>query len=182
MKNIILARRYAKALFAVATESDSFDEYAKALNDFADMFQKYPEVRDGLTNPVYPLEVREKVMDYLVETMAVSGVIKNFLNLVVHKKRAAVLPDIAESFQALVDEKRNICQGTVVSAMEMGSELKDKVQATLEKITGKKVVLTSEVDPSIIGGIIAKVGDLVLDGSLSSQLLGLKESIKGVNN
>ncbi len=182
MKNIILANRYAKALFSVAAETDAFDDYSKAMNDFAETFNGSPEVRDGLSNPVYPMEVRVKVMDYLVETMKLDGVIKNFLNLVVQKNRAAVLPDIAEAFQALVDEKRNICQGTVVSAMEMGAELKDKVQATLEKITGKKVILSSKVDPSIIGGIVAKVGDLVLDGSLSSQLLGLKESIKGVNN
>lgn len=182
MKNIILANRYAKAIFSVAGETDAFDEYSKALNDFSETYKAYPEVQDGLTNPVYPLDVRVKVMDYLVESMGLTGVIKNFLNLVVQKNRAAVLPDIAEAFQALVDEKRNICQGTVVSAMELGAELKDKVQATLEKITGKKVILTSEVDPSIIGGIVAKVGDLVMDGSLSSQLLGLKESIKGVNN
>ncbi len=182
MKNIILANRYAKAVFSVASETDAFDEYSKALNDFSETYKAYPEVQDGLTNPVYPLDVRVKVMDYLVENMGFTGVIKNFLNLVVQKKRAAVLPDIAEAFQALVDEKRNICKGTVVSAMELGAELKDKVQATLEKITGKKVILASEVDPSIIGGIVAKVGDLVMDGSLSSQLLGLKESIKGVNN
>jgi len=182
MKNIILANRYAKAIFSVAGETEAFDEYSKALNDFSETYKAYPEVQDGLTNPVYPLDVRVKVMDYLVESMGLTGVIKNFLDLVVQKNRAAVLPDIAEAFQALVDEKRNICQGTVVSAMELGAELKDKVQATLEKITGKKVILTSEVDPSIIGGIVAKVGDLVMDGSLSSQLLGLKESIKGVNN
>jgi len=182
MKNTILAKRYAKALFSVASEADAFDDYSKALNEFSEAFNKYPEIRDGLTNPVYPLDVRVKVMDYLVESLGATGVIKNFLNLVVQKKRADVLPDIAESFQALVDEKRNICQGTVVSAMELKPELKDKVQTTLEKITGKKVILSTEVDPAIIGGIVAKVGDLVLDGSLRSQLLGLKESIKGVNN
>ncbi len=179
MKNVILAKRYAKALFSVAGETDAYDEYSRALRDFAEAYRAYPEVQDGLTNPVYPLDARIKVMDYLVEKIGVSGVVRNFLNLVVQKKRAAVLPDIAESFQALVDEKRNICQGTVVSAMEMGLELQGKVRGTLEKITGKRVILTAKVDPSIIGGIIAKVGDLVLDGSLSSQLLGLKESIIG---
>ncbi len=182
MKNTILAKRYAKALFSVADEEDAFDEYSKALKDFSDTFKASAEVRDGLTNPVYPLDVREKVMDYLVEKMGLSGVVRNFLNLVVQKKRAAVLPDIAEAFQGLVDERRNVCQGTVVSAMALSADLKDKVQATLEKITKKKVILSTAVDPAIIGGIIAKVGDLVMDGSLKSQLLGLKESIKGVNN
>lgn len=179
MKNTILANRYAKALFSVAKEENAFDAYAKALNTFAAAYQATPEVRDGLTNPLYPVDVRAKVMDYLVKAMGAEGVVKNFLNLVVQKKRAEHLPEIAEAFQALVDKQRNICQGTVVSAMELSGDLKEKVQGTLEKITGKKVVLTTQVDPAIIGGIIAKVGDLVLDGSIRSQLLGLKESIKG---
>ena len=179
MKNTILANRYAKALFSVAQEQDAFDDYAKALNDVAELFEKIPEVRDGLTNPLYPMDVKEKVMAHIIKSLGASDVIKNFLNLVVQKRRAAVLPEIAEAFQILIDKQRNICQGKVVSAMEIDSGLKDKVQATLEKITGKKVVLTTEVDPTIIGGIIAKVGDLVLDGSIKSQLQGLKESIKG---
>lgn len=179
MKNTILANRYAKALFAVAKEEDAFDIYAKSLNEFAAAYHETPELRDGLTNPLYPVDARAKVMDYIVNAMGADGVVKNFLTLVVRKKRAGVLPEIAEAFQALVDKQRHICQGTVVSAMELSGDLKKKVQGTLEKITGKKVVLTTQVDPAIIGGIIAKVGDLVLDGSIRSQLLGLKESIKG---
>jgi len=179
MKNSILANRYAKALFSVAQEENAFDEYAKSLNEIAQAMIAQPEVKDGLTNPVYPLDVRAKVMDYIAEAQGACQVIKNFLNLVLQKKRAAFLPEIAEAFQILIDSQRNICQGTVLTAMPLTVELNDKVQATLEKLTGKKVVLSTKVDPTILGGIIAKVGDLVLDGSIRSQLQGLKESIKG---
>jgi F-type H+-transporting ATPase subunit delta len=103
----------------------------------------------------------------------------NFFKLLVQKRRANILPDVAEVFQAMVDEDRNMCQGTVVTATELSPELSEKVKATLEKITGKQVALATGVDPSIIGGIVAKVGDLVLDGSIKSQLAGLKESIVG---
>ena len=103
----------------------------------------------------------------------------NFLNLLVQKKRAGVLPDIAEVFRMMVDVEMNVCQGSVVTATELSGDLQEKLQATLEKITGKKVVLSTQVDPAIIGGMVAKVGDLVLDGSLITQLKGLKESIKG---
>ena len=179
MKNSILANRYAKALFSVAQEENAFDEYAKALHEVASVMMAVPEVKDGLTNPMYPVDVRCKVMAHIAKTMSASLVVWNFLDLVVRKKRAAFLPEIAEAFQVLIDVQRNICQGTVVSAMPLSAELNAKVQATLEKITGKQVVLSSQVDPSIIGGIVAKVGDLVLDGSIRSQLQGLKESIKG---
>ena len=179
MKNTILANRYAKALFAVAQETDAFDEYNKVLSEVATVFVGQAEVKDGLTNPLYPVDVRAKVMDHIIAAAGATGVIKNFLTLVVEKKRAEFLPEIAEAFQALIDAQRNICQGSVVTATEINAELKDKVQATLEKITGKTVVLTTEVDPAIVGGIIAKVGDLILDGSIKSQLQGLKESIQG---
>ncbi len=179
MKNSILANRYAKALFSVAQEENAFDEYAKSLSEVAAAISAQPEVKDGVTNPMYPVDVRCKVMAYIAETIGASQVIKNFLDLVLIKKRAAFIPDIAEAFQVLIDTQRNICQGTVVTAMPLSPELSDKLQTTLEKITGKKVVLSTKVDPSIVGGLIAKVGDLVLDGSIRSQLQGLKESIKG---
>ncbi|MCD6389392.1 MAG: F0F1 ATP synthase subunit delta [Desulfobulbaceae bacterium] len=179
MKNAILAKRYAKALFAVGKEEDSFDEYTEALNGFAEMYSTIPEVLDGLTNFIYPQDVREKVMADLVKATGLTGVMANFMNLLAQKRRADVLPDIAETFQAMVDEEHNVCQGTVVTATEIDDDLKEKVKETLEKLTGKQVTLKTEVDDSIIGGMVAKVGDLVLDGSIKTQLAGLKDSIKG---
>ena len=179
MKNEILAKRYAKALFVVGTEENALDEYAETLQAFADLYASTPEVVDGLTNRVYPADVRQKVMTEIVKSAGVSNIMANFLNLLAEKNRANVLPEIASSFQAMVDEERNICQGTIVSAKELQPAMQEKAKETLEKITGKQVVLKTEIDESIIGGIIAKVGDLVLDGSIKTQLEGLKESIKG---
>jgi F-type H+-transporting ATPase subunit delta len=179
VKNTVLAKRYGKALFAVGKEEGGFDDYAKALNSMAELYVSTPEVSDALTNPMYPVDARAKVMDHLIGVLGCSQIMGNFFKLLVQKKRANILPDVAEVFQAMVDADKNMCQGTVVAAMELSPELNDKVKAILEKITGKQVLLTTEVDPSILGGIVAKVGDLVLDGSIKSQLAGLKESIKG---
>ena len=181
MRNTILAKRYAKALFAVGSEENLLDEFAAGLNQLKEVFTEVPEVGDALTNPLYPLEARTKVMDHLIATLKfkASTLMGNFLHLLVQKKRAAIIPEVADAFQAMVDAERNICKGKVVSAIALSEPLQAKVQQALEKMTGKKVVLTSEVDSSIIGGIIAKVGDLVLDGSIKTQLTRLKESIKG---
>ncbi len=179
MRNVIVAKRYAKALFAVGKEENALDDFSQALNSLASLFEAQPEVPDALTNPMYPLEVRTKVMADIAKAMKVSEVMARFLDLLVQKKRADVVPEVAVSFQGLVDEDRNVAHGSVVSASKLSKGLQDKVQAALEKITGKQVVLSTEVDPSIIGGFVAKVGDLVMDGSIKSQLTGLKESIKG---
>lgn len=179
MNNTVLAKRYAKALFQVGKEENALDDFSKTLSEMAALYTEMPEVVDGLTNPLYPQEVREKVMEHLVGAMKASILMANFLNLLVQKRRADVLPEIAMVFKALVDDDRNMCQGTVISASEISSDLNEKIKATLEKITGKQVVVSNEVDPTIIGGIIARVGDLVMDGSIKTQLKGLEESIKG---
>jgi F-type H+-transporting ATPase subunit delta len=179
VKQTILAKRYAKALFAIGKEDGKYETYNEALQAFADLFTATPEVKDALTNPLYPLDVREKAMAAMVKSMDMDKIMGNFLNLLVEKKRADILPEIAEGFQIMVDEDKNISHGSVISAVKLDKKLQNKVQATLEKLTGKKVELTASVDPSIIGGIIAKVGDLVLDGSIKTQLAGLKGSIKG---
>lgn len=179
MKNTVLAKRYAKALFSVAGEEGASAGYARALNDMAQLYAAVPELGDALSNPLYPLEVREKVLEALLPSLGASRMMGNFFRLLVQKRRAVIIPDVAEVFQDMVDAENNTCQGTLISAMEIDAALNAKVKATLEKITGKQVLLTTKVDPSIIGGIIAKVGDLVLDGSIRTQLACLKESIKG---
>ena len=179
MKNTVLGKRYAKALFQVGKDENALDKFSKILAELAQVFTDTPEVVDGLTNPLYPQEVREKVMAHIVKATKAPEMMGNFLNLLVQKRRADVLPEIAEVFQTMVDEERNMCQGTVVSATKISGSLNKKIKATLEKITGKEVAVTNEIDPSIIGGIVAKVGDLVLDGSIKTQLTDLKESIKG---
>jgi len=178
VKNTVLAKRYAKALFAVGKEDNKLDAYNEGLQALARLVGD-PGILDALTNPVYPVDVRAKVMGSLAEAVKADQVMARFLDLLVEKRRAAVLADIAEVFLQMVDEDHNRCRGTMVTAIEVDGALGDQVKATLEKITGKQVELSRVVDPAIIGGMIAQVGDLVLDGSIKTQLQGLKDSIKG---
>jgi F-type H+-transporting ATPase subunit delta len=179
VKQTILAKRYAKAIFTVGQEQKKYEKYNDVLQGLAGLYTTHPEVIDALTNPLYPMDVKEKVMQGIVASMKVDKIMGNFLNLLVQKKRAQILPEIAAAYQTMVDEAKNISHGNVISAIELSDQLKANVQKILEKLTGKKVELTTSVDPSIIGGIIAQVGDLVLDGSIKTQLAGLKDSIKG---
>lgn len=179
MRQTILARRYAKALFSLGKEKNKLEKYNEALSAIAALYDEVPEVGDSLTNPLYPLEARQKVMEKIAQAAKADAILTAFLNLLIEKQRAGALQDIARELQVMVDKDQNISHGEVVSAIELDSDLQEKIQAMLEKITGNKVILETRVDPSIIGGIIAKVGDLVFDGSIKTQLNGLKESIKG---
>ncbi|BCO10128.1 ATP synthase subunit delta [Desulfolithobacter dissulfuricans] len=160
-------------------EQGKAEEYAEKLSEIAALFEEAEGVADALTNPLYPLEARQKVMAKIAESAGADAILTRFLDLLVEKKRAGILPDIALEMKAMVDREQGISHGSLISAIQLDASLLEKIQATLEKITGTKVILETQVDPSIIGGIIAKVGDLVLDGSIKTQLNGLKESIKG---
>ena len=106
MRQTILAKRYAKALFAVGREEEKSKAYSETLNVLGDFLEKYPEAMDGLTNPLYPMELREKVIAHLISELQADQFMGNFLNLVVQKKRADILPEIADEFQVLVDIDR----------------------------------------------------------------------------
>ena len=178
MRQTILAQRYARALFSLGKEKGKNESYSKALGAIAELY-KEESIENALINPLYPVEARQKVMAKIGELAQADTIMARFLDLLVEKKRADILPDIAAEMRVMVDQEQNISHGSVVSAIKLDDKLKGKIQQTLEKITGNKVILEASVDPTIIGGVIAKVGDLVLDGSIKTQLNGLKESIKG---
>lgn len=180
MKQTILARRYAKAIFQLGKEQGKTKDYSDMLAAIASLYKNVDDgVSDALNNPLYPQNARQQVMGKIAESVGADTLMTRFLQLLVDKKRADILPDIACEMQVMVDKDQNISHGSIVSAIELDQTLLNKIQATLEKLTGTKVILETQVDPSIIGGIVAKVGDLVLDGSIKTQLNGLKEAIKG---
>jgi len=129
VRQTILAKRYAKALFAVGQEEGKSEAFSETLNVLGDFLENYPEAMDALTNPLYPMELREKVMAHLISELQADQLAGNFLNLVVQKKRADILPEIATEFQILVDDDQNISRGNVISATEISGELQTKVQS-----------------------------------------------------
>ncbi|MGI9569897.1 MAG: ATP synthase F1 subunit delta, partial [Desulfobulbia bacterium] len=102
MKQTILAKRYAKALFAIGKEEGTYEAYSETLKAVAELFESTPEVEDALTNPLYPVDIREKAMSTIVDSMDADKIMSNFLNLLVEKKRAGILPEIADEFKIMV--------------------------------------------------------------------------------
>lgn len=173
-----MAKRYAKALFSVGKEEDKLEAYQKELNGFAQALQASPELRDALTNPVYPTDMKARLMSDLAGAFKLSPIMTNFMKLLVEKRRILYVPDIAELYQRLTDELTGVKRAVVTAPMPLSEDMKRGIQEALEKATGKKVVLAVEEDPSIIGGLVVRAGDMVWDGSVRTQLLDIKEIIK----
>jgi F-type H+-transporting ATPase subunit delta len=178
VKNLTIARRYAKALLIIGKEDGQAETYGKELDGFAKMMAKEKELEQAICNPLYGASGRKKVLETVIGKVGISKIVSSFLLLLFDKGRFDFLGDINEFYQKLADELKGVLQASLVSASELTSETVEKIRTTLSKRTGKDIILQVEQDPGLIGGIVSRIGDLVLDGSIKSQLLNMRESLK----
>ena len=178
MKNLAIARRYAKALLLIGKEDGHTETYRKELAEVSILIEKEKSLEQAINNPLYNAEGRKKVLVSIIEKMGLSGVMKSFLTLLFDKGRFVYLSSINDFYQKLADELKGISRASLVSATELSSETVEKIRATLSEKTGKDIILDVEEDPDLIGGIVTRIGDLVLDGSIKTQLLNMRESLK----
>jgi F-type H+-transporting ATPase subunit delta len=178
--DMTVARRYAKALLTMGKEDDHYKEYGEGLSGFAHLLEREPELRDALLNPIHSREDRRKLLLRMIDLLQLPLLVSNLLQLLLDKHRLNVVDGVAQAYQEMVDEVENVSRARVKAAIVLDDATQDRLRRTLEKLTGSTVVMEVEEDPNIIGGIVAKVGDLVLDGSVRSQINSLRESlIKG---
>jgi F-type H+-transporting ATPase subunit delta len=176
--NARIARRYAKALLSIGREDGQAETYKKDLEGFATLFDKNPQLEMAITNPLYNAESRGKVLAAVIERVGPSPMMVSFLSLLFDKNRIQHLRDIYTFYEKLTDEMANIVRANVVSAVELPEKTIGKIKKALSDKTGKEVALEATVDPSLIGGVVTKIGDLVLDGSVRTQLISLKETLQ----
>lgn len=178
MISLRIARRYAKALLAIGRENGQAETYKEELEGFVKLLEERKELDMAITNPLYDAEGRKKVLQAVVERAGLSQVMTSFLSLLFDKGRIQYLRDIYAFYEKLTDELANIVRADLVSASDLPEETIEKIRAALAQKTGKEVKMDVKVDPGLIGGAVTKIGDLVLDGSVRSQLKSLKESLQ----
>ena len=178
MKNLIVAKRYAKALLLIGKEDGKAETYREELDGFTALIAREKELGLAITNPLYDIAGRKKVLLAIVEKLNLSTMLKSFLLLLFDKRRIGFLSNINYFYQQLADELKGVARAGLVSATELSSETVEKVRSALSKMTGKKILLEVNLDSELIGGIVTTIGDLVLDGSIKTQLLNMRESLK----
>jgi len=172
-----IARRYAKALLELAVEQNAVDKVTRELLELAQTWEANRELRDIFENPAFSSDVRRKVLEGLSQRMALSVLVKNTLMLLSDRRRMRHVPDLSEAFQALAEARSGKVRAEVVSARDMSETYYAQLQQALEAVTGRKVVLVKRRDPTLIGGVITRVGDQVFDGSISARLRELKDQL-----
>jgi F-type H+-transporting ATPase subunit delta len=174
-----LAKRYARALLQIGKEQGSLDVYAHDLTALAGMVQTSKDFREILANPVFTKDDKKRIAGRIMDMSNIDPMVANFVNVLIDRKRIDRLMSIEKAFSEQMDELNGITRGEVVSAEELSDEELGRVTAALSATSGKQVMVTTRVDPELIGGLMAKVGDMLFDGTIRTQLNQLKESLKG---
>lgn len=177
MRTTAAARRYAKALFSIAQEDDAVDQIRAEMTAFGEMIAESKELADALLTPLHPVEERKRVLGALCREAGFSNTIRNFMAFLVDQRRLVDFDGIREEYERLADELSGVLTAEVFCASALGDDREERLRRALSAATGRDVRLDIQLDPELIGGVIAKVGDVVFDGTLRAQLGQLRATM-----
>lgn len=171
-----VSRRYAQAFFALAQETGNIDKFESELQAVVEAINETGELKKVMEHQLVSPDEKKAIIN-AVFAQEISETTMNFLDIVIDKYRATYIPGIYEEFVAYANHTRNMIDARVKSAVELTDSDLDTIKSKLADMTGKTVRVQSELDPSLIGGVVVRIGDKVVDGSLAGRLAKLKENL-----
>jgi F-type H+-transporting ATPase subunit delta len=174
----VAAKRYAEAAYLLAREHGNEDAWSAGLAAMAALFgdeRAKPLFESTLVPPNQKIALVERVF------AGVDPLVLNLARLLVRRRRTSLGPQIGEAFQELIDQAKGISHATVTSAVPLSTDDRRTVEQKLREITGGEVILDTQVDESILGGLVVRIGDRLIDGSTRSRLIALKQRLEGAS-
>lgn len=170
-----VAATYAEALYEAAVGANALDQVASGVGDFAAAFDESAELRAALGNPEVDHARKRAIVTALSE--GAHPHVTNLLKVLVDRGRITELPEIAAAFQARVARAESRLDVEAVTAIPLPADLRERIVASIAEKTGQSVTLTESVDPDIVGGLVLKVGEAVVDGSVRSRIEDLRRDL-----
>jgi F-type H+-transporting ATPase subunit delta len=174
-----IARRYATALADVTTDRREEKEVQNELDQWAGMMESNPQLKEVFANPTIVYDHKRKVLEDLIARTRPRETTSSFLRVLLKNQRLAQLRDIVDRYIQVLDERSGVLAGSVTTARPIPEELKRTLHETLSAATGHTVRLSFETDEKIIGGMVARIGSTVFDGSVESHLERLADGLVG---
>lgn len=172
-----ISRRYARALMAIGVANSTYEMLGRELRDLAGAMQCSPELTVSLSHPAFKRDDREGLLDAVLKRISATKVTRNFTMLLLDHGRLDIIPDISRELDAMIDDKAGRINAFITSATKLSAMQVRQLKMALEGLSGKSVQMEQAEDPELLGGIVAKVGDVVYDGSLRSQLERMREGL-----
>ena len=170
--------RYATALFELARDQKSVDSIKVDLDRFEAMLVDSADLRRLVRSPVFAAEAQLRALSAVLDQAGISGISANFLKVLTANRRLFAVADVIRAFRALVARFKGEATADVTVAETLNDRNLDALKAALKTVTGKDVALNVKVDPSIIGGLVVKLGSRMVDSSLRTKLNSIKHAMK----
>jgi len=178
MTNKTAAIRYARALLDVAVkEKANLEQIERDLAEFAGLFTQHPSLAKVMLNPAVPVPRKKAVVAELMARANPAPILAKLLALLAERDRLVLLPDLLASYRERLLDHQNVVRAEVTTAAPIEADRAKAIESGLAKMTGRTVTLSTRVDPSIIGGVVARIGSTVYDGSVTRQLEKMKEQL-----
>lgn len=179
MSSQTVARRYASALADVVIERREEREVQNEVEHWASMIDSNPQLKEVFANPTVAYDQKQSVLEALISRTRVRDTTASFLRVLLRNQRLAQLPEVATRFGQILDERGGIVAAEITTARPIPEELKKTLHETLASATGRTVRLTFATDESIIGGLVARIGSTIFDGSVENHLERLADGLAG---
>jgi F-type H+-transporting ATPase subunit delta len=177
--NKTAATRYARALLDVAVkENAKLDQIETDLAQFVELFTQHPTLAKVLFNPAVPVPRKRAAVAELLKHTSFSPILTKLIALLADRDRLVLLPDLLESYRDRLLDHQNVVRAVVTTAVAIDAAQTDAIQRGLATLTGRTVRLSMQIDPSIIGGVIARIGSTVYDASVTRQLEKMRETLE----
>ena len=175
----VIANRYAEALFQLSEEENITKEIYNELHDVVEVIKNNKELDNVLKSPLVAKNEKTQLIEALFNNK-INNDLKNFLKILVEKGRISSLKSIELTFKELLNDKHNIIEGTVISAIALTEKQVKELEEKLSKKYNKHVTLENEVDQSILGGVLVRLGNTQIDGSVKTRLNNIKDQLTQV--
>ncbi len=172
-----ISQRYASALVDIVIKSPNPEESLRALEAFRDLVAGSADLRNALESPAVSPARKRSLIDNLVGRMGIPRTVRNFLLVLSDKGRLTLLGEVTEQFDILLDQRLGFERAEVRSAAELNSVERDQIARELTRVTAKQVRTKFSIDPELIGGVVARVGSTVYDGSVRGQLAQMRRRL-----
>ena len=177
MSNSKIARRYARALADLCQDEGNHAIIAKQLNGFAELYDGTPEFRDAMRSPVFALTDKREILAQVITRAMGSDTTRRFLYTLLDAGRIDEIDGVAEAFSEILDQVEGRMRAEVTSAVTVEAGDLTRIQTSLERLTSKKVTVTANVDPDLLAGVRIQMGNIVLDGSVRTQLNRMRDQL-----
>ena len=170
--------RYATALFELARDQNVVDEVKSDLDKFEAMLNDSADLKRLVRSPVFAADAQSKALSAVLDKAGIAGIAANFLKVLTANRRLFAVADVIRAYRALVARFKGETTADVTVAEALSDKNLDALKVALKSVTGKDVALNVKVDPSIIGGLVVKLGSRMVDGSLRTKLNSIKHAMK----